>query len=998
MRRWARPSATPSTSRGGDLRQTGPFLAMLFLNAALLAGLAGVGIPIIIHLLNRRSARVVDWGAMRFLLDSLLTRKRRIQLEEALLMAARCLLVGLLALAVARPFAPPGSQVPWLAVLPLGLGGIAMAAVTTVLWTERHLRLRLLGVTLLLFLLCGAAVGLERWLNLRRFGTPGGRDIALVIDASASMGLSPAGASNFQTAVQEAEEIIAEAGSGSAFAVVLAGEVPVPLTPQPALNRTELLEKLKAAAPAPGGAALFDAVSLAAMTLAEGGNPQKEIIVITDGQRRGWEVDEPARWEALEQGLRQLPGRPSLLLRRLPLPAALRNLAVTSVAFSRKVIGIDRPVGIEVTLSNTGTEAVTPEGLVLEVPGATLEETPGTLAPGASVPVMFSHQFAAPGALAVTARLRVEDDLEADNEVAVVAEVREKISVLVIEGSVGGSFLERSGTLAALALSPESLARSLQNAGEADAEGRPPLIVPEVMPLSRTAALPSFGEHDVVVLADVPALAPSVARLLGAFVEAGGGVLVAPGASAQPGFYNEWRTPGSRRLVPLPLERLHLLESPVGPAPGTFSHPALRLVADPRQSDLPALNVSRHWTLAEPAGEAAAVGGRLSHGHPLFAAQQVGRGAVALLAVPLDPSSSNLPTRQAFVPLMHEIVHHLAAAGRATLNLRPAYSVDVPLFAGRAATGLQGEYFDAADPRRPRLRRVDPQIDFQWGDSAPAPVLPSDNFRVRWSGWLVPQFTEDYMLMAEADDSMEVRIGEESVLGPRRRRDSVPLVAGRPVPITVTFTEVAGSARARLFWQSQSQRREIIPTEALLPHPQADTPTAEVEAGALPVVFPDGERGEARLVYTAAGPVARVDTPARPGIYRLEVPAERRTEFAPLPADDGTLPFAVLGDPREGDLTPLSEDDLKLIGATLPVLPMESAGQVLDVLAGRQTGEELWKYLALGALVLALAEIALTRWIALQRQSGQEQTIDFAGRHAPRAEFQQAVRELEQVR
>ena len=34
-------------------------------------------------------------------------------------MAARCLLVGLVALALARPFIPPGSTIPWMVVLPL---------------------------------------------------------------------------------------------------------------------------------------------------------------------------------------------------------------------------------------------------------------------------------------------------------------------------------------------------------------------------------------------------------------------------------------------------------------------------------------------------------------------------------------------------------------------------------------------------------------------------------------------------------------------------------------------------------------------------------------------------------------------------------------------------------------------------------------------------------------------------------------------------------------
>ena len=40
---------------------------MTFINAILLFGLFATAIPIIIHILNRRRAAVVDWGAMKFL-------------------------------------------------------------------------------------------------------------------------------------------------------------------------------------------------------------------------------------------------------------------------------------------------------------------------------------------------------------------------------------------------------------------------------------------------------------------------------------------------------------------------------------------------------------------------------------------------------------------------------------------------------------------------------------------------------------------------------------------------------------------------------------------------------------------------------------------------------------------------------------------------------------------------------------------------------------------
>ena len=77
---------------------------MSFLNPTLAwAGLLCVMIPIIIHLLMRRRRRPVPWAAMRFIIEAYRRQRRRMNLEQFLLLAARCLLVALLALAVGKP-------------------------------------------------------------------------------------------------------------------------------------------------------------------------------------------------------------------------------------------------------------------------------------------------------------------------------------------------------------------------------------------------------------------------------------------------------------------------------------------------------------------------------------------------------------------------------------------------------------------------------------------------------------------------------------------------------------------------------------------------------------------------------------------------------------------------------------------------------------------------------------------------------------------------------
>lgn len=77
---------------------------MTFLHPILAAAaIASVSIPIIIHILMRRRRRPVMWAAMRFLQEAYRQHRRRLRLEQILLLAARCLVVVLAGLAIARP-------------------------------------------------------------------------------------------------------------------------------------------------------------------------------------------------------------------------------------------------------------------------------------------------------------------------------------------------------------------------------------------------------------------------------------------------------------------------------------------------------------------------------------------------------------------------------------------------------------------------------------------------------------------------------------------------------------------------------------------------------------------------------------------------------------------------------------------------------------------------------------------------------------------------------
>src|SRR5262245_19245573 len=76
---------------------------MSFLNPLLLAGIAGIASPIIIHLLAKKRIQRVIWAAMKFLRATVDRQQRKMTLEDIILLILRCFVVALLALALARP-------------------------------------------------------------------------------------------------------------------------------------------------------------------------------------------------------------------------------------------------------------------------------------------------------------------------------------------------------------------------------------------------------------------------------------------------------------------------------------------------------------------------------------------------------------------------------------------------------------------------------------------------------------------------------------------------------------------------------------------------------------------------------------------------------------------------------------------------------------------------------------------------------------------------------
>ncbi len=932
---------------------------MLFLNPWLLLGLAGVSIPILIHLVRQQAAKPVEWGAMRFLFDTISVRRRKMEWEDLLLMAARCLLIGLIALAIARPFVTPDSAVPWLFVLPTALLGIALLGGSFVLSGKRA-RWIVRGISIAVLLIAAGLVLFEKYANLKRFEASGRRDVALVLDASTSMTLLRDGKTGFETAIAEARRVVNESPRGTAFTVVLGGPAPEAVTATPLTHRADVLGVLDGLSPVGGTFRAHEALGMATLALAEGTNASKEIIVFTDSQRAGWRFENPGAWRNLETTWKSLLNPPKLILRNLATPVNFRNIALNGFQLSRPVVGTDREVVVRAEVQNTGDQAVTPPPIALEVGGVKVAETPiGLLVPGQNETVEFRYHFKDPGPKLVQLRVDAKDDLEADDRLDQVVNVRSKLPVLLVEGNPSGSFFERASGYSALALAPSQAVLG------GKASGKSFLMDPRVVNATALTT-DDLEDAEVIILADVQRLPAAMAREISSKVAGGAGLITIAGPRADSGFYNAWEGVDGF-VIPMEIGEESTDVKGINPALTTFNHESLGIFD--AESDLKTANVTR-WRTASPHGDQQTQAAAFSNGDTFIAARNYGIGRSLLVTTALDARSGGLPAKRAFVPFVHELTTWAAGTG-ADLNIDASWNPSVAL--GNSGGGLLGEYFRSKSDRKKgkSKTRIDPAIDFQWGGGAPMKGLSSDKFYVQWTGKIMAPITGNYRFSTSVDDNITLKIeGNAEMKSSQGEHDlgDVAMEAGKPLDISVNFSESSGNAGIRLFWTPPGGSKEIVPSSALIPGEGEDGET-------IAVTDPLGAQRGAVLRHGRRGEELVVDGTAIPGVFLVSTNEELNERFPDI--TDGRLPLVVNRDAEESGFEEMQEDDLALMRSAIDLILPNSVQDILAVMDGKGFGREIWKVLAIAALILFIMESILARWVSRSRRTAEDVRVDF---------------------
>ncbi|HZZ42829.1 MAG TPA: family 43 glycosylhydrolase [Tepidisphaeraceae bacterium] len=138
-------------------------------------------------------------------------------------------------------------------------------------------------------------------------------------------------------------------------------------------------------------------------------------------------------------------------------------------------------------------------------------------------------------------------------------------------------------------------------------------------------------------------------------------------------------------------------------------------------------------------------------------------------------------------------------------------------------TGLTGQYFDRVDFTDLKLTRTDTTVNFNWGTAAPDASMAPDNFSVRWTGQVQPQYTQNYTFYVKSDDGARLWVDGRLMIdnwvnqSATEKSATIPLTAGQKYDIRLDYYDSTSTASAVLSWSSPSQAKQVIPATRLFP-------------------------------------------------------------------------------------------------------------------------------------------------------------------------------------
>jgi hypothetical protein len=162
----------------------------------------------------------------------------------------------------------------------------------------------------------------------------------------------------------------------------------------------------------------------------------------------------------------------------------------------------------------------------------------------------------------------------------------------------------------------------------------------------------------------------------------------------------------------------------------------------------------------------------------------------------------------------NNVVVRVTDNGTPSLSTTQAFSVTVP------NNGLKADYFAGTNFDTLVFTRNDTQVDFDWSTGAPGPGLPTNQFSVRWTGQVIPRYSQTYTFYTVSDDGVRLWVDGQPLINnwtvhlPTTNTATIALTAGQKYMVKLEYFDGTGGAVSRLMWSSKAEAPRISGSRA----------------------------------------------------------------------------------------------------------------------------------------------------------------------------------------
>ena len=549
-------------------------MSLNFSSPLFLFGLLGISIPILIHLLTRRQQKQIRFSAVYLLAQSQKRSIRKSRPNRLLLLLARCLAIALFSMALANPLFSFRQSEAFLSASP--------------------------------------------------------SSIVFILDDSYSMGIRAKDKTLFESALEYISKGLKKSADNSEFSLILASS-PARVEQDWTSDKSTMTSKLEEQVVSYRTTHIGDAVDKAIKLLESAKQKNKQILLLTDLDKNGWQEETFFGVSA---------PYPIQVLNFAQLQSNSNEGMVQSIQVSQEFLTRSRLLRVKAEVKNFSTTVNrTPLSLFLE--GKLVKEEILDIPPGQTLVQEFSYPLRKNQPL--NGKIQISDDtLPADNSRYFPFHPSQNIQVLVVDGDPKTISHQSESFYLEHALNPFSVSLSH--------------IDPTVSTLAKLP-LRNLSDFSVVILANVRELPPGYELELEKFVLNGGALLLGMGDQVNPKYFNE----RLGNLLPVRLESqyqveeeaLHLLLK-------KSTHPVMQVFSPKALEEMRGINFYSIYTVQAREDKKFKVGTWFSNQHPAVIESEVGKGIVVLFLSSLDRDWNDFPIQPTYLPWVQRWTQYAA--------------------------------------------------------------------------------------------------------------------------------------------------------------------------------------------------------------------------------------------------------------------------------------------------------------------------------------------------